>query len=210
MGERIELGTKVSESEIRSLRIGQRVYLTGTILTMMRPWHFTRSLELLRKGKPLPMDLRDSFLGHCGAVYRKEADGSLQVTEVGPTTSSKFNEYMPEFIRLSGVRGVIGKGGMDEATRRAMCEQGTVYLSMVGGCTAAYTRGVEGIAGIHWAQPNWTENVLELKVRNFGPLFVAIDANGNSVYEEARARTRAALPGMYARLAGQGKGDPAE
>ncbi|MBD1382312.1 FumA C-terminus/TtdB family hydratase beta subunit [Metabacillus arenae] len=200
MAERVELGTRVSEADIRQLRIGQKVYLTGTFFTVMRPWHFTRSLELLRRGEPLPMAVNDSFLGHCGAVYRERADGTLKVTEVGPTTSSKFNEFTPEFIKLSGIRGVIGKGGMDKATQVAMQEHGAVYLSMIGGCTATYTCGVEGIVRKYWEQPNWTENVLELKVRNFGPLFVGIDANGNSVYEEARARTEAAMLQMNRRL----------
>ena len=86
-------------------------------------------------------------------------------------------------IEMFRVRTIIGKGGMDRATLDAMQKYGCVYLAMPGGCSALYTQCVQSVKE-HWPQPNWADNVLELSVSNLGPLLVAMDSHGESIYEK--------------------------
>ena len=108
---------------------------------------------MLRKGESLPMDLNGLMIYHFPAGYRK-VDGKIELWFVGSTTSSKLNAYTPDFIRLTDIRGVIGKGGMDEGTLQEMKEYGACYFAVVGGCSAVYTEGVGEIVREYWVQPS--------------------------------------------------------
>lgn len=175
------LTTPPQESEIRALHVGDEVYLTGRIFAMFYPWHFMKAISMAKAGESLPMNLENSVIFHCPASYRKQAN-KYELKFIGVTTSSKLNKYTPELIKLFKVRCIIGKGGMDRATLEAAEQYGCVYLAMPGGCSALYTQAVSAVVEEYWLQPNWAENVLELSVNKLGPLLVAMDTHGESIY----------------------------
>src|SRR5512136_1046002 len=100
------LGTRLSESEARKLGVGDRVFLTGELFTMRDIAH-VRALEALRSGERLPFSLEERVIYHCGPLVKGE-----RVVSAGPTTSMRMERSEPELIRKSGLRGIVGKGGM--------------------------------------------------------------------------------------------------
>lgn len=199
MGKTVYLTTPLTEEDVRGLALDDVVYLSGEVYTMMYASHFTRLMDMIRRGEPLPMELEGRAIYNTGTIFSRREDGSCELRAIGTTTSSKFNAYTPDFIRLSGVRAVLGKGGMDRAVLEAMRECGCVYLAAVGGCSAIYTPGAE-IEAEYWPQPSWADTQLKLRLTNFGPLFVGMDAAGHSLYEESMSGAADALPEIYEKL----------
>ena len=134
------------------------------------------------------------------AIFKKNEDGTYDLRFVGSTTSSKFNVYTPELMERTGVRAIIGKGGMNKDVLEAMKKFGGVYLAVAGGCSAIYTTGVEALEEEYWPQPSWADNILKLRVKNFGPLTVAMDSHGNSIYEESGSAAQDNLPAIFDKL----------
>lgn len=188
MPKAVYLATPLCKADIEALRIDDVVYISGELYTMMYDEHFTRLIGMIDKGEPLPMELRGAATYHTGTIFVKNTDGSYDLRAIGTTTSSKFNLYAPEFIRKSGIRAIMGKGGMNKATLDAMRECGCVYLALAGGCSAAYTEKVVSLDEEYWpeAHKSWADNMLKLSVKNYGPLFVSMDAHGHSIYEDTQ------------------------
>ena len=184
MAKTVYLQTPLDEIQVRELELNDVVYLSGTVYAMMFGHQFEKLMDPIRKGEESPFDLEGGVIYHTGTIYKKRADGTFDFRAIGATTSSKFNKETPEIVEKTGVRLIIGKGGMDRNVLRAMKEKGCAYLSVVGGCSAIYTPHVAELTKEIWPQKSWSKNVLELKLAQYGPLFVAMDANGNSVFEE--------------------------
>jgi len=200
MSRTVHLHTPISEKDIRELQLDDVVYITGETYTMLYDDHYTRIMDLIKAGEPLPMDLKDGVIYNTGVIYQKKPDGSYDLRALGATTSSKFNAYTPEFIELTGVRAVIGKGGMDKATLAAMKKYGCVYLAIVGGCSAVYTPATE-LEADYWPELTLVDNQrLKLRLNQFGPLSVAMDAHGNSIYEQCANSSQENIPAIYERL----------
>src|ERR1043165_9516453 len=126
----IALTTPVSESTVRSLKVGDEVFISGTLYTGRDAVH-----KYLHEGGQLPpaVNLRDGILYHCGPVVIKDAQDQWKVVAAGPTTSIREEPYQGQIIKEFGLRGVIGKGGMGERTLAACQQYGCVYLHAVGG-----------------------------------------------------------------------------
>lgn len=200
MSRTIYLNTPLDEESIRDLKLNDVVYLSGTVYAMMFQDQFKKLLAPLRKGEPSPIDLNGGVIYHTGTIFRRLEDGGYDFRAIGATTSCKFNEQTPELIRRLGVRMIIGKGGMGKSVLEAMKECGCAYLSVVGGCSAIYTPNVVSIEREYWPQKSWAKNALELKVEKYGPLFVAMDANGNSVFEMIGNLAQSRKTEIYKRL----------
>jgi tartrate dehydratase beta subunit/fumarate hydratase class I family protein len=107
---------------------------------------------------------------------------------------------LDEFIGVTGIRAVIGKGGMDAVTLASMKEHGCVYLAIVGGCSAVYTPSAK-LVDDYWPELMPVDNQrLKFEMNEFGPLFVAMDANGNSLYEQCSNDVQENLPAIYKKL----------
>lgn len=201
MPKTVHLRTPISEKDVRDLQLDDVVYLSGDAYSMLYTDHYTVLMDLIKKGEPLPMDLKDGVIYNTGTIYRKKPDGGYDLRALGTTTSSKFNPETPEFIELTGVRAVLGKGGMDAATLAAMKKHGCVYLALAGGCSAVYTPGAEVVAE-YWPELMPVDNQrLKFSLNEFGPLVVAMDAHGNSIFEQCADNIQKNLPGIYAKLA---------
>lgn len=178
------LSTPLHETDIRRLKIGDIVYITGHIYTARDMAHL-KIKSLLKEGKPLPNDFAGAAIFHAGPVAMKKDDVTWQLNVIGPTTSIRMEPYA-EMIGSLGVRVVIGKGGMADETLKACQKYGYVYLQAAPGCAAKLAQGVEKINSVIWLEMGMPEAMWDLQANRFGPLVVGMDTNGNSIYENLR------------------------
>jgi len=194
----VHLKMPLKEDDVRKLKLGDTVYLSGTIYTGRDEVH-VHALAYEKEGKKLPVDFRNTALFHCGPIMRK-VNGGWTLVAAGPTTSSRMNDLEPQFIEKFGIRAVIGKGGMSRPTVEAMKKFGCVYLSMTGGAAVLAAKGVEKVHGVHWLELGMPEAIWILEAKNFGPLTVGIDANGNSLFEKVDFNVRKNVEAIKRRL----------
>ena len=195
----------LSEADARSLRMGDQLIIDGDIVvTAGLPTH-QRLLACLDGAEALPMPLHAQSLFHLGSYSEDSTTvpGSLELRYINPTTSTRFNPLMPRLIRGLQLHAVGGKGGLDQPCVSAMREVGCVYLSFLGGGAALHTRAVRQVLAVGWADMLMHYRVVRLRVEGLGPVTVAIDAHGNSVYANAQAQARARLPEILAGMEAQ-------
>ena len=181
-----------AEKSIRALKAGDAVSITGRIYTGRDKFH-----KFFADGGKLPVDFKDGALYHCGPVVvcgdRNVAAATYSVRAAGPTTSVRENPYEPDFIAKTGVRVIIGKGGMDAKTLAAMKKHGCVYIQAVGGGGAVYADAVKKVAGVSLLKEfGAAEAVWHLDVVNFRGV-VAMDAHGRSLFAEVDAASKRRL-----------------
>ena len=178
--------TPLKNAEIKNLNLGDVVYITGTIYTARDKAH----QKALAEGK-FPGDIHGGVIFHSGPLAKKEKD-EWKMIAIGPTTSSRMNELAPEFIEKFGISAIIGKGGMDKKVTEAMKGK-AVYLAMTGGCAATAASQIKKVKGIEWLDLGEPEAVWVLDTEKLGPLIVAIDAKGNSIYDEVNKKVSSNL-----------------
>ncbi len=137
----IALQTPLSEADVRRLKAGDMVLLSGTVYTGRDEVH-----KYLCKGGDLPI-LKDGVIYHCGPVVLEEK-GGYRVIAAGPTTSIREEPYQADIIQRYGIKAVIGKGGMGAKTLQACRDHGCVYLHGIGGAAQIYARCVEQVEGV--------------------------------------------------------------
>ena len=183
----------LSEADVRALRAGDEVALSGLVHTGRDRFH-----KFLAEGHPSPVDLRGGALFHCGPVVVRDEDapGGWRVVAAGPTTSAREEPYMAGIVRREGLRAIVGKGGMGSATSEACRECGCVYLQAVGGAAALLARRVRRVAAVHFLDEfGATEACWSLEVEDL-PALVGVDAAGRSLFDDVRASSRAALDSL--------------
>ncbi len=184
-GREVVLQSPLTEEQMRSLKVGDVVLISGEIYTGRDAVH-----AYLMKNAP-PVDLHGAVLYHCGPVMLKEG-GNWKVKAAGPTTSIREEPYQADVLRNYGVRAVIGKGGMGPKTLAALKECGAVYLNGIGGAAQFYARTVEQVLGVHLIDFGIPEAMWHLKVNNFVAI-VTMDAHGNSLHAGIEKETGEAL-----------------
>lgn len=192
------LKTPISEGEIRKLRVGDVIYMSGTVVTARDQAH-KRALEYSKDGKPLPISLEGLALYHCGPIVNRK-DGEWVVVSAGPTTSTRMDIFEAEFIRNFKVRVVIGKGGMGLKTTSAMAEYGAVYGAFTGGAAVLAARAIKRVKGVEWIDLGVPEAMWILDVENFGPLIIAIDSHGRNLFMENAHKAEENRSRIYAKL----------
>lgn len=189
----------LSADDARSLRAGDLVVIDGEIVvTAGLPTH-ERLLGCLAGREPMPMDLRGASLFHLGS-YSREVDERFELLYINPTTSTRFNPYMPTLIPGFQWHAVGGKGGLDSACAKAMQEVGCVYLSFLGGGCTLLSEAIEEVLEVGWADMLVHYRLARLRVRGLGPATVGIDAHGRSLYAEEQQSARDRLPQLMAEL----------
>src|SRR3954463_891401 len=176
-GREVRLQAPISEEQIRALKVGDVVLISGRMFTGRDAVHAP-----LMKHEP-PVDLRGGVLYHCGPVVAKDAAGTWTVTAAGPTTSIREEPYQAEIIKRYGVRVVMGKGGMGPRTLAGLKESGAVYLNAVGGAAQFYARCIDRFAGVSLMEFGTPEAMWHLDVTDF-PAIVTMDAHGNSLHKD--------------------------
>ena len=189
-GREVRLEAPVTEAQIRELKVGDVVLVSGPVNTGRDAVH-----AHLMKHEP-PVDLRGSVLYHCGPVVVKEGDG-WRITAAGPTTSIREEPYQADILRRYGVRAVIGKGGMGAKTLAGLKECGAVYLTAIGGAAQFYARTIERVEGVSLSEFGTPEAMWHLVVRDF-PAIVTMDAHGNSLHKDIEEASKVELAGLGA------------
>jgi fumarate hydratase class I len=183
----IKIQLPVSAEEIRKLKAGDEVAITGVMITGRDTAH---KYLVETDGEDVKDLLKDSMIYHCGPVVKKEGD-KYSFVAAGPTTSIREEPYQAAVIEKYGVRGVIGKGGMGAGTLAACGEFGSVYLSAVGGLATILAHSVVEVVDVHkldeWGAP---EAMWVIKVEDF-PVVVTMDAHGNSIHDDIATLSKA-------------------
>ena len=175
-GREVALQTPLTEEQVRSLKVGDVVLVSGRMFTGRDAVH-----AHLMKHDP-PVDLRGSVLYHCGPVVVKEGE-RWRVTAAGPTTSIREEPYQGEIIKRYGVRVVVGKGSMGARTLDALKEHGCVYLNAIGGAAQFYARAIESVDDVSLLEFGTPEAMWHLRVKDF-PAIVTMDAHGTSLHRD--------------------------
>ncbi len=171
---------------VRELRIGDQLYLSGTIFTARDAAH-RLLLALQDKGVEIPFDIVGLPLYHCGPLMRKVKD-TWHVISAGPTTSMRMEPLAASFLSLFGPKIIIGKGGMGPATQAALRREGAVYTHFTGGAGALAAVAIEGVERVFFLQElGMVEAVWLLRVKRFGPLLVTMDSTGENLYSDLDA-----------------------
>ena len=166
----------LQEDEIRELRAGDYVFITGTIYTARDAAH-KRMKEALEAGESLPFDVNGNVIYYMGPSPAREG---RPIGSAGPTTASRMDRYAPELLDL-GLKGMIGKGKRTQEVKDAIVRNGAVYFAAVGGAGALLSQRIKSSEVIAYEDLG-TEAVR--KVENF-PVIVVIDSQGNNLYETA-------------------------
>lgn len=170
----------LTEELARSLRAGERVYLTGTVYTSRDAGH-KRMCETLERGEALPFDPMDATIYYVGPAPAKPGQ---VIGSAGPTTSGRMDAYAPTLMSV-GARGMIGKGARLPEVVEAMKRYGGVYFGAIGGAGALLAGCIRSCEMIAYEDLG-TEALRKLYVEEM-PLVVVIDSEGRNLYEEGRA-----------------------
>ena len=186
-----ELTAPLSEAQARALRVNDTVTLTGALFGIRD----ATQIHMFDRGRETRFDLEGHAVLHTAPNVRKGAKGYEPIC-IGTTTSDRMERFTAPLMEQYGVRLVIGKGGLRKGSLEAFSRFGGAYLAVIGGTAALETTWVEAIEDVDLDDLH-PESLWKFRVRGFGPLVVAMDSNGASLYEkvnsEARARRAAAL-----------------
>lgn len=177
------LTTPIKDEDLADLKVGDVVYLTGRLVTCRDVAH----RRLIEQGRALPVSLEGGAIFHAGPIVRKKEDGNFEMVSIGPTTSMRMEKFEREFIKQTGVKLIIGKGGMGPETA-AGCQEGpAVHAIFPGGCAVLAATQVEEIEGYEWPDLGMPETLWINRVKEFGPLIISIDTKGNNLISQNKA-----------------------
>jgi len=179
MAEERIIETPLSDDVVKSLKMGDKVRINGVIYSARDAAH-KRLVELIEKGEELPFDVRGQIIYYVGPTPAKPG---YAVGSAGPTTSYRMDPYAPILIE-HGLKGMIGKGSRSEAVKEAMKKFGAVYFAAVGGAGALIAKSIVSAEVIAYPDLG-AEAIRRMEVKDF-PAIVAIDAQGNDLYEKGR------------------------
>jgi L(+)-tartrate dehydratase beta subunit len=181
----------VTEAQVRALRVNDTVTLNGTLYGIRD----ATQIHMFDRGRKTRFDLAGHAVIHTAPNVRKTASGYEPVC-VGTTTSDRMERFTRPLMEQNGVRLIIGKGGLREGSLKAFADVGGAYLAIIGGTAALETTWIEAIEDVDLDDLN-PESLWKFRVRGFGPLLVAMDSTGESLYArvnaDARSRRAAAL-----------------
>ncbi len=175
-GREVRLTTPISDEQIRSLKVGDVVLLSGLAHTGRDEIHH----HLLTHDSPV--DLSGSVIYHCGPVVAKEGD-KWRFTAAGPTTSIREEPYQADIIKKFGIRAIMGKGGMGTKTLAALKENGAVYLNAIGGAAQYYVKCISDVQSVDFLEFGTPEAMWHIMMKDF-PAIVTMDAHGNSLHAD--------------------------
>jgi len=190
----------VTEAQVRALRVNDTVTLEGTLFGIRD----ANQIALFDQNRSTRMDLRGHAALHTAPNIRKvepspEHPVGYAPLCVGTTTSARMERFTRPLMERQGVKLIVGKGGLGEASLTAFRELGGAYLAVIGGTAALETTWVDAIVDVDFDDLH-PESLWQFRVTGFGPLLVAMDSHGGSLYAEVDARARASRAVALARL----------
>jgi len=181
------LPTPVSEADIRKLKINDTVTLQQTLFGIRD----ATQIHLFDRGRKTKFDLRGHAVIHTAPNVRKvpvsaEFPAGYQPICIGTTTSDRMERFTEPLMSEYGVRMIVGKGGLRESSAAAFAKHGGVYLAIIGGTAALETTWIDQIEDVDLDDLN-PESLWKFKINQFGPLLVAMDSHGGSIYQDVKA-----------------------
>ena len=174
------LTTPIRDDDLADIRVGDIIYLNGYLITCRDVAH----RRLIEEKRPLPVDLKGLAIFHAGPIVRQKGDNSFEMVSIGPTTSMRMEKFEKEFIAQTGVKLVVGKGGMGAGTLEACKRHKALHVVFPAGCGVLAATLVEAIEDAQWRDLGMPETLWVCRVKEFGPLIVSIDTNGRNLFEE--------------------------
>jgi L(+)-tartrate dehydratase beta subunit len=184
-----------SEDEIRKLRAGDSVLVDGHVIGIRDRTH----VRIFDEGIEPPMDLQGGFLLHTAPGVKRLGPGRYEKLCIGTTTSARMVRFTEPLGRDYGVRAICGKGGLPDEAIEPMRRYGMVYFAIVGGAAALETTQIEEIEEVAWEEL-MPECLWKFRVKDFGPLTVAIDSHGSSLYHDVQEQAKKRLEELYERI----------
>ncbi|MBR3211939.1 MAG: L(+)-tartrate dehydratase subunit beta [Firmicutes bacterium] len=176
------LTTPISAEDLKDIHIGDIIYLSGS-LTTCRDVAYRRIVE---EGREIPVDVRNNAILHAGPIIRPLENDKFEMVSVGPTTSMRMEKFEYEFVKTTGVRVIVGKGGMKENTANACKDFGAIHCVIPAGNAVVAAVCVEEIVRAEWRDLGMPETLWNCRVKEFGPLIVSIDSEGRNYFEEKK------------------------
>jgi len=173
------LKTPIQNKDIEGLNVGDIVFLDGYLITCRDMAH----RRLIDLGMELPVDLEGMAIIHAGPIVKKVND-DWEMVSIGPTTSMRMEVHEKEFIDKTGVKLIIGKGGMGPETVEGCKTHNAVHAVFPGGCAVLAASKVEKIERVEWTDLGMPEALWVCRVKDFGPLIISIDTKGNNLFEQ--------------------------
>jgi L(+)-tartrate dehydratase beta subunit len=168
--------------DISGLRAGDVFYIAGTLVTGRDEVYH----KIVDKGESPPVGLNGMAIYHAGPIVR-ETKGEYEIVSIGPTSSIRMEKWAADFIKKTGVKVMIGKGGMGEKTAAACREYASIHCVYPGGCAVLGAGQIEKIENVFWPELGMAECLWVMKTQCFGPLIVSIDTQGNNLFAENSA-----------------------
>jgi len=181
MNEVKKLTPPLAESDVRLLKVGDEVEITGVMYTARDMAH-KRLCRAIEAGEDLPFEVEGAVIYYCGPTPAREGQA---IGAAGPTTSSRMDAFSPTLI-AAGLRAMIGKGYRGQGVREALKKYGAVHLTALGGAGALLSKHIVSAEVIAYEDLG-TEAIRKLAVVDF-PATVAYDTVGSSVYEKVRGK----------------------
>ncbi|MCZ1176902.1 L(+)-tartrate dehydratase subunit beta [Acinetobacter pittii] len=181
------LTTPIKDEDLLDLKVGDVVYLTGRLVTCRDVAH----RRLIEQGRELPVNLEGGAIFHAGPIVRKKGKNDFEMVSIGPTTSMRMEKFEREFIKQTGVKLIVGKGGMGPETAAGCQENIAVHAIFPGGCAVLAATLVEEIEGAEWQDLGMPETLWINRVREFGPLIISIDTKGNNLIQQNKVEFQA-------------------
>ena len=186
---------QTDEEHIRELRAGASIVVDGHVIGIRD----RTQIRMFDEGRRPQMNLSGALLLHTAPNVRPLGGGRYEKLCIGTTTSARMVRFTEGLGRDYGVRAICGKGGLPDEAIEPMHRLGMVYLAIVGGAAALETTQIEEIEEVEW-EDLMPECLWKFRVRDFGPLTVAIDSHGASIYHDVQEAAKKRLEELYARL----------
>jgi L(+)-tartrate dehydratase beta subunit len=176
-----EFTPPLTEQDARKLRVNDTVTLSGTLFGIRD----ATQIHMFDRGRKTRFDMRGHAVIHTAPNVRKTASGYVPVC-VGTTTSDRMERFTRPLMAEYGVRLIIGKGGLRQDSLDSFVKMGGAYLAIIGGTAALETTWVEAIEDVDLDDLH-PESLWKFRVNGFGPLLVAMDSHGESLYSQVKA-----------------------
>ena len=196
----VTLTTPVTEADVRRLRVGDMVTLEGTLFGIRD----ATQIHMFDRGRRTRFDLAGHAVIHTAPNVRKVEPSPAYPAGyapvcIGTTTSMRMERFTRPLMKEYGVRIIVGKGGLGAESLSAFAELGGVYLAIIGGTAALETTWIEAIEDVDLDDLN-PESLWKFRIHGFGPLQVAMDSVGGSLYADVDAKARAKRAAVLAKL----------
>ena len=183
--------TPITEQQARQLRVNDTVTLNGTLYGIRD----ATQIHMFDRGRKTRFDLSGHAVIHTAPNVRKVEKSAAHPAGyapvcIGTTTSDRMERYTRPLMTQYAVRLVIGKGGLREASLKSFSDLGGAYLAIIGGTAALETTWIEAIEDVDLDDLN-PESLWKFRIRGFGPLLVAMDSHGGSLYTDVQAAAKA-------------------